>query len=558
MRDKLRSLLLATYKSLESQLGCRIPDDFQFDLDVPKNKTHGDFAANLALRLKSLANQNPREIARTIKQIIEQEAAIPKELKSIVKEIRVEGPGFLNFFLTQNSRADVLSRIHTTDRDYGCSDDGKGKKVLIEFVSANPTGPLTIAHGRQAAIGDTLARILSSVGCDVKKEFYLNDAGRQINLLGQSVWAAYRMQHEGGESDLIPADGYHGEYIKIYGKDFYTQTKGTLVNEVVDVAIQKCTQYAVEVTLNQIKEDLRAIGVVFDFYYEEHQLHEKGKVESAINTLQKKGYLKTEEGALWFKSTDFGDDKDRVLKKSNGELTYLTADIAYHLSKFERGFKQLVNLWGPDHHGYVARLKAACQALGYPPAAITILLVQLTTLYRNGEPVRMSTRAGQFVTLKELTDEVGADAARFFFLMRRVESHLDFDLELAKAKSQDNPVYYLQYAHARIAGILKNADRTIEPSCRVELLTADEEIALMKQLAEYPEVLKQAARSFEPFRLVDYLQGLAALFHKFYSVCRVISEDSELTKVRLLLTDCVRIVLRNGLEILGISHPDKM
>ncbi len=522
-----------------------------YAIDIPKNREHGDFALNLALKLAGIAKQKPRDVALTIQNILKTHPAS----SGLIREIKVEGPGFINLFLTEKSRADILRAILEQNVKFGESNHGTGKKINIEFVSANPTGPLTIAHGRQAIVGDVLARILKAVGFKVHKEFYLNDAGRQVNLYRQTF--SIRLRQLLGEDIELPEDGYHGEYITASAESFKTKYPHLKPEDVLDPENIVYSE-AIEERLNEIKIDLKDVGVIFDEYFSEQSLYKNQSVDKVLKKLQDKNYLYEAEGALWFRSTDFGDDKDRVLKKQNGEYTYFLPDIAYHEEKFKRGFDRLINLWGPDHHGYIPRVKAACQAMGYSPERIQILIVQLVTLYRRGEQVRMSKRAGEYVTLKDLVDEVGKDATRFFFLMRRVESHLDFDLELAKEKSQDNPVYYLQYAHARIASILASANQTIRGDAETDLLTAKEEVDLLKNIGEYPQVLKQAADSLEPYRLVDYLRELAALFHKFYASCRVIGEDSKLTEARLLLADCVRIVLRNGLRILGISQPEKM
>jgi arginyl-tRNA synthetase len=428
---------------------------------------------------------------------------------------------------------------------------------------------LTIAHGRQAAVGDCLARILRFTGHTVHCEYYLNDAGRQMNMLAQSVWVRYNELL--GMEIPFPEDGYQGDYVRDIARDIIEkEKKDGLLRDPEEKAVEFCGLYAVKYLMRSIEEDLAKMQVHFDSYFSEKTLYAKNAVEHALGVLRQKGYLYESEGALWFRSTDLGDDKDRVVKKSTGEYTYLAPDIAYHLSKYERGYNMLVNFWGPDHHGYIPRLKAACRVLGYPPEAIHIGTVQLTTLFRKGQPVRMSTRAGEFVTLKELYEEVGVDATRFFFVMRRQESHLDFDLDLAKEQSQENPVYYLQYAHARIASLLKFAETGVTAPPPVagsrpkagkvdlKLLATAEEAELIGCLSQFRDYLIQASRSMEPYRLADYLRQAAACFHKFYSHHRVVTEDQELTRARLLLADAARIVLRNGLELLGISQPETM
>ena len=558
MKEKLRKLvdqalpgILAELKSTDLD-----PKSINYDVELPKIKAHGDLSVNLAFQLNRILKQNPMDIANRCLTAFEKTVQKDKTFRKWVKEITVEKPGFINFRLIEESLASQLLEIRHGDQNFGLSKIGAGTKALIEFVSANPTGPLTIAHGRQAAIGDALARILTAVGYDVHKEFYLNDAGRQIRLLGQSLWIRYQ-QLFGRKADL-PEEGYQGEYL-VDTAGLLKQKKGeALLNGAEEAVLKEITQFGIESILEGIKKDLADLHVTFDEYLSESSLYVKNLVEQALELLKKKNLLYEAEGALWFRSTQFGDDKDRVLRKKTGEYTYLAPDIAYHKSKFDRKYKKLINLWGPDHHGYVPRLKAACEALGYSSKDVHILIVQLTTLYRDGIPVRMSTRAGEFVTLRELIDEVGADAARIFFLMRKVESHLDFDLVLAKQKTEENPVYYLQYAHARISSILIYAERPVEENADLALIQEPEAIDLIKKMLEYPDILKQASELLEPYRVVDYLRELAALFHKFYALHRVVSDEPERTKARLLLTDCVRIVLRNGLTLLGVSAPAKM
>lgn len=547
MRENIKRLVQSTLPELSKRLACDIPKDFSYEVEIPKNKTFGDFSINLALKLSKITGQKPREIAAAETAIIESiRRQHPKDAPWI-QSIRVEGPGFINFFLNETSRGGILQTIQRDNEKFGRSDFGQGQKVIVEFVSANPTGPLTIAHGRQAAVGDTLANILSAAGYRAHKEFYLNDAGRQVELLAKSVWARLKQTE-------VPEDGYHGHYIMDLAKEAASIIKR---HKQESDAADDVKNFAVQKMLQQIQEDLKKIKVEFNEYFKESSLYQKS-IDGALSKLKAADHVFEAEGALWFRSTAFGDDKDRVLKRGTGEYTYFAPDIAYHESKFTRGFDLLINLWGPDHHGYIARVKAACAALGHSPDQLKVLIVQLVTLYRRGEQVRMSKRAGEYVTLRELIDEVGADATRFFFLMRRVESPLDFDLELAKEKSQDNPVYYLQYAHARICSMVEFSKRTPNVNADVSCLSEKEEVALLQWLAEYPEVIKQAARSLEPYRVVDYLRELAASFHSFYGACRVVSDDEMLTSARLLLTDCVRIVLRNGLQLLGISQPTSM
>ena len=557
MKEALRETLQKAVEEYSSKKGFSLPPHFQIELDLSRDASHGDLTTPVAFRLAKLAKEKPSRVAEELLPFLQKQIENERSQTKLVSRWEIAGGGFINFFVPPTQLAEILVEIHQKDQNYGKSDFGHAKKVLIEFVSANPTGPLTIAHGRQAVIGDALARILKATGFRVTKEYYLNDTGRQINLFGESLLSRHLALF--GIELPLPEEGYQGEYLKELALKLRDKKGETLTKIDRAEAGRMCTDYAVREILEGIVEDLLAVRVEFDRYSSERSIREEKKVEQAIELLKKKNLIYEEEEALWFRSTEFGDDKDRVLRKKTGEYTYLAPDIAYHWTKFERGFEWLVNLWGPDHHGYIPRLTAACQALGYlPKDQLKILIVQLVTLYRKGQPVRMSTRAGEFVTLRELFEEVGVDATRFFFLLRRVESHLDFDLDLAKKQSDENPVYYLQYAHARISGILKFAERPVEAKVNLERLGAPEEVELVKKLQEFPEVLVGASQSLEPYRVVEYLREVAAVFHKFYALHRVVTEDRELTAARLLLVDGVRIVLRNGLAVLGVSHPETM
>ncbi|MBN1689070.1 MAG: arginine--tRNA ligase [Candidatus Omnitrophica bacterium] len=553
MKESIESVIMNHLKEYAKAKGVDLPGDLAVDLVVTKDPSHGDFSTNIFFKLAKAMKEKPSAIAVEIAGLIQKD----KEAKKAgILKCEVAGPGFMNIYLEKESLGKALQEVRKQDEKYGESDSGQKKKVLIEFVSANPTGPLTIAHGRQAAVGDSIARILKAAGYDVVKEFYLNDAGRQITLLGESLYARY-LQHFEHEAE-VPPEGYQGEYLLELAKKLAGEQGDQLLAQKKDKSVDLCREYAVKHLLGLIQTDLKKIDVEFDDYFQESTLYKKGSVQEAIDYLNQNKHLYEEDGALWFKSSKFGDDKDRVVKKSTGEWTYLAPDIAYHRYKFQRGFQWLINLWGPDHHGYVSRLKAACQALGHDAKEVAICIVQLTTLYRKGQPVRMSTRAGEFVTLRELVDEVGADAARFFFIMRKVSSHLDFDLDLAKQKSQENPVYYLQYAHARIASLLKYAERTVPKTANFDLLDSKEERELIKRIVDYPKAIARAGEALEPYRVVDYLHELATEFHKFYSFHRVVTENEELTGARLILVEATRIVLRNGLAMLGISRPETM
>ncbi len=555
MKSVLANLLTKTLREYSQAQGISLPDPLEYDLMISRDPAHGDFATNLPFKLARLFRKRPNQIADELVLLLEKKMQAESKLAGI-ERFEVAGNGFINFYFEKDSLAQILIEIHKKDRRYGASEHGAGKRVLLEFVSANPTGPLTIAHGRQAAVGDALARILRCSGYEVHTEYYLNDAGRQMNLLGASLWVRYLELL--GQSRPLPEDGYRGEYLVKIAEKLVRDKKDKWLKEDETHAVVLCRQFAMDEIMGDILKDLDRIHVKFDQCFRESGLYEKGAVDEALNNLTDHGHLYEKDGALWFRSTAFGDDKDRVVKRSSGEYTYLAPDIAYHRHKFQRGFNWLINFWGPDHHGYISRLKAACQALGHSAEEVSVRIVQLTTLYRKGEPVRMSTRAGEFVTLKELCDEVGVDATRFFFIMRRIESHLDFDLELAKEKSQENPVYYLQYAHARIASLLRYAARPVHTKADLGRLATQEEGELLKVLSEFPKVLIHASEALEPYTVADYLRELAASFHKFYTLHRIVTEDESLTDARLLLADCTRIVLRNGLELLGISQPESM
>jgi arginyl-tRNA synthetase len=542
--------ILSQYPS--SQLN---PKDIHFEVELPKMKEHGDLSVNLAFQLSRKLKKNPFQIATQCQTVLLARTKGNPKL-AWVKAITVEKPGFINFKVADLTIAGELTEIHKHDAEYGTSNVGKGEKVLIEFVSANPTGPLTIAHGRQAAVGDSLARIMETIGYRPHKEFYLNDAGRQIRLLGESLWVRY--QEACGKSATLPEGGYEGAYLTDLAQALKAKKGDKLLTEPKEQVLKLLTQFAVEEMLSGVRADLKEMHVTFDEYFSEQSLVKNKAIDKALKKLERKQLTFEADGAYWFRSTKFGDDKDRVLRKKTGELTYLAPDIAYHESKFGRGYARLINLWGPDHHGYVGRLKAACEALGYSPNQVRILIVQLTTLYRGKEPIKMSTRKGKFVTLRELMDEVGVDATRFFFLLRKVASHLDFDLELAKQKTDENPVYYVQYAHARVSSLIGFAKRKVKRDVDLALIRSSEELELIKKMSEYPTALVQSAEHLEPYRIADYLRELSVAFHKFYAHHRVVSEDTKLTDARLLLVDCVRIVLRNGLELLGVSAPKSM
>ncbi|HWR72924.1 MAG TPA: arginine--tRNA ligase, partial [Nitrospirota bacterium] len=474
-------------------------------LGTPREKNHGDLATTLALTLAKGEGKPPRKIA----EIIVNHIADPE---GVIARTEIAGPGFINFFLRQDRWRETLFDIDAEGDRYGLPDVGKGEKVLVEFVSANPTGPLHVGHGRGAAVGDALANLLQATGFDVQREFYINDAGRQVRLLALSVYSRY--QQALGKDAPFPEDGYHGSYIEEIAKGFISLHGGKYLGIPFDECVDAFAGYAKEAMLEDIRKDLDAFGVRFDTWFSEKSLLADGSVKSSLDELMESRNLYEKDGALWLRSTVFGDDKDRVVVKKDGDYTYLATDIAYHRNKLGRGFKTLVNIWGADHHGYIPRVQAVVQAFGHPRESLQVLLVQLVTLLRHGQPVPMSKRAGDFVTLRDVVQEVGADAARYIFLTRRSDSHLDFDLDVAKEQSRENPVYYVQYAHARLASLFREAEtRGIAAPARetadISLLDLEEEQNIIKMLAKYPEVVEEAALAHEPHRLTFYLQDLA-------------------------------------------------
>jgi len=530
---------------LSGKFPVQIPAPEELSLDLPTDSRFGDFTTNIALKLSKSLKKPPREIAAAVVESIQKE--IPKSgLKDLICQVKVEGAGFVNFYLEPNYFYTQLSKIITQGKDALKLDKGEGKKVLIEFVSANPTGSLSIAHARQAAVGDCLANVLSFIGFKVSREYYLNDEGNQINILGKSV--ELRRQELAGKAIEFPEDYYQGDYIRDIAKEADK-------NKIKD---NDLGDFAADLILKIIKQELIDFGVKFDCWYSQKELAKSGKVEQAFEQLKKEGFLYEQDGAFWFKSTAFGDDKDRVVIKTDGSQTYLAPDIAYHEDKFNRGFNWLINLWGPDHHGYINRIKAAIQAFGHSGNSLSVVIVQLATIFRNGQPIQMSTRRGQYITLREVLDEVGSDAARFFFLMRRTSSHLDFDLEVAKKQSSENPVYYVQYAHARICSILRSATVQIKGNLELSVLKEKEELNLIKKMLEFKAVQNVCLATCDPYLLTVYLQELSESFHKFYDLHRVLGQTDALTSARLALINGTKIVLSCGLELLGVSQPESM
>ena len=554
MKNKIIALIETAVNScFQKRLIPKIDLPF-LEVDIPDNPEHGDYASNVAMILASQAKLNPRKIA----QIIQENISDPE---NIIGKTQIAGPGFLNFFIKDSEWQKALQNIEKQKEKYGCLDSGGGKKVQVEFVSANPTGPLHIGHARGAVVGDVITNLLKTAGYRVSKEYYINDAGNQMNNLGQSVLLRYRELL--GEKITFPEACYHGDYIKdIAGKIIKKEGNKYLISNKEDT-IKYFTEIAGQTILEEIKDDLQDFGVTFDEYFSEKELYKNNGVTELLDKLQKKGFVYSDGETLWFKTTDFGDEKDRVVVRKTGEPTYFAADIAYHQNKFARGFKMIIDIWGADHHGYMPRLWAGIQALGHDKNELKIILVQLVNLLRDGVPVAMSTRSGEFVTLREVLDEVGKDAARYNFLMRRSDSHLDFDLEIAKKQSNENPVYYVQYAHARICSILRMAQERgialpayadIDPA----LLNEPEEKTLIKLMVRYPETIYGAAKTLEPHRITFYLNELAGIFHSYYNKNKVISENDRLTAARLFLVTAISIVIQNALKILGVNAPEKM
>ncbi len=525
-----------------------LPD---FVIETPKDEKNGDFSTNLAMQLTRILRQNPRKIAEAIVGGI--------DLPGLVERVEIAGPGFINFYLVPGWLNRVLPAIQEEDADYGKSNAGGGEHVQVEFVSANPTGLLHMGNARGGALGDTLAAVLNEAGYVCDKEYYINDAGNQVENLGKSVEARY-FELLGRDDYQIPEDGYHGKDIIATAQRLLDEKGESLVDLPEAERRELMKNYALKEKVACIRGSLENFGVVFDNWFSEQSLHDAGSVHEVVDILREKGYVYEKDGAQWLRATDWGEEKDEVLVRSNGTPTYFAADIAYHRDKFERGYKRLINIWGADHHGHVARLKGAMTALGYDGDAITVILMQLVRLYRGGEIVKMSKRSGKYVTLDELIEEVGKEAARFFFIMRSPDSALDFDLDLAKAESSDNPVYYVQYAHARICSILSVAGVETPKAADVDLslLTEENERVLIRKLAEWPQEVADAARELAPYHLAYYAKELANAFHSFYNSCKVLTDDARLRDARLALVDCTRITLRNVLTLLGLSAPERM
>ncbi len=522
-------------------------------LETPKEKEHGDFATNLAMQLAGVAKKAPRLIAEDITSNFDKS-------KASIEKMEIAGPGFINFFLDNSYLRDLIPSIVNEGKTYGKTNYGGQEKVQVEFVSANPTGNLHLGHARGAAVGDSLCNILTMAGYDVTREYYINDAGNQISNLALSVEARY-LQALGVDADM-PEDGYHGADVQQFGKELAEKHGEQYVDVEKEERLAFFREYGLKREMEKLKQDLLDFGVDFDVWFSETSLYEDGKIEETLQLLEESQEVYKEDGAIWFKSTNYGDDKDRVLVKSDGTYTYLTPDIAYHKNKFERGFKKVINIWGADHHGYIPRMRAAVQALGYNKEQLETQIIQMVNLYENGEKVKMSKRTGKAVTLRDLMEEVGIDATRYFFAMRSADTHLDFDLDLAKSQSNENPVYYVQYAHARLCSIFRQAEEkgfAFEPEADLSAVATEKEYDLLKKMGEFPEIVALAAEKYAPHRITNYLHELSSAFHSFYNAERVVdSEDERKTKARLVLVKAVQTTLQNGMRLIGVSAPEKM
>ncbi|GFO77368.1 arginyl-tRNA synthetase [Bathymodiolus platifrons methanotrophic gill symbiont] len=586
MKQKLESLLLHAVETLKTDGILERELKPQINIERARDQQHGDFATNLAMILCKQAKMNPRQLAEKIIAILPADEAVTK--------VELAGPGFINFFIDPKAQYQIISTIHDLGNKFGLSQIGAGKKVQVEFVSANPTGPLHVGHGRGAAYGSAVADLLTAAGFEVEREYYVNDAGRQMDILTASVWLRYL--EECGEVLTFPSNGYRGDYIREIAANIHRESNNEYRHPValvfeeipadepqggdkdkhIDALIARAKtllgtkqyhdvfQAGLNEILADIRMDLSEFGVDYQQWFSERQLMDDGSIDQALTRLREAGHLYEKEGATWFASSQLGDEKDRVVIRENGQSTYFASDIAYHMNKLDRGFDQIINIWGADHHGYIPRVKAAMQALGADTDKLKVLLVQFAVLYRGGEQVQMSTRSGSFVTLRQLRNEVGLDAARFFYVMRKSEQHMDFDLKLATSKTNENPVFYVQYAHARVCSVLKQLaekglQRDIQAGAEnLDKLTEEQEIALVSSLTRYPEVLERAAVQYEPHLLINYLRELAAEFHTYYNAHQFIVDDVPLRNARLNLIYSVKQVLANGLNLLRINTPEAM
>jgi arginyl-tRNA synthetase len=557
VRNRLMEMLSDAITPLLPEAAENPPGSLAIELDTPNLSQHGDYATNVAFNLARSLRRSPRDMAAQV-------VANIKDPDHVILRTEIAGPGFINIFIQPSAWHDVLLEILERRSAYGLQDSGSGKRVQVEFVSANPTGPLHIGHGRGAATGDVLANILTACGYEVEREYYINDAGNQMDTLGRSLY--YRYRESLGENVAFPEGHYQGDYMRELARQFVEEEGTEYQKSPLDNVLPVFTRFAGLKILDGIREDLDRFGVHFDHWFSEQTLHDTNALLGTIDALIARGYVYESDSAKWFRSTTFGDEKDRVVIRSNGVSTYFAADLAYHRNKFERGFDTVIDIWGADHHGYVERMMAGAQALGRDRDDLRIILVQLVNLLRGGRPVAMSTRAGEFVTLREVIDEVGKDAARFIFLTRRSDSPLDFDLDVAKSQSNENPVYYVQYAHARLCSIFEVARQRGIPyqgptgigRAVVERLVLPEELNLLKLLGEYPHVIAKCAAALQSHFIPYYLHELVSHFHSYYNQNRIISEDAELTEARLAMADAIRMVVANAMKLLGVGAPEKM
>ncbi len=523
-------------------------------VEIPRVAEHGDFSTNAAMQLAKPIGRKPREVAEALVAAIRE-----SDDRGWFRDLTVAGPGFINMVLSDDAWREVLATALSKGERFGSSDLGRGEKLLLEFVSANPTGPLHVGHGRGAAVGDALARLLAFTGHRVVTEYYVNDVGNQMDNLGRSLLARYRQAC--GRDASLPQDGYRGDYLADLAREYRSEAGDRFAEASDDEALPVFRKVACDRILDGIRKDLDAFNVRFDNWFREESLHASGSVGGAVSDLRARGQLYESDGAVYFRSESHGDEKDRVLVRSDGRTTYFAADVAYHRDKYERSFDRMIDIWGADHHGYAPRLSAALRGLGLPPGRLEILLVQFVTLVRDGKAVQMSTRSGEFTTLREVLDEVGVDAARFFYLLRSFHSHLDFDLTLAKTQSSENPVYYIQYVHARICSIFREAAErgiAVADNPPIAALTLPDEVGLMKSLARFPDVISESVRLREPHRIPFYLLDLARDFHAFYHNHRFLGETPERTQGRLALARAVRNVVATGLSLIGVSAPERM
>ncbi|UGB30821.1 arginine--tRNA ligase [Metabacillus sp. B2-18] len=546
LKDEIKASVLKAGLAEEAQ----IPDVL---LELPKEKAHGDYSTNMAMQLARVAKKAPRAIAEAIVENFDKE-------KGSIEKIEIAGPGFINFYMNNSYLSDLIPNILKAGESYGEINVGNKEKVQVEFVSANPTGDLHLGHARGAAVGDSLCNVLAKAGYDVSREYYINDAGNQINNLALSVEARY-FQALGKDTEM-PEDGYHGEDIVGIGKKLAEEHGDKFVEQSSDERLSFFREYGLKYEMAKLKADLEEFRVPFDVWYSETSLYHNGKIDNALAALREKGHIYEEDGATWFRSTTFGDDKDRVLIKNDGSYTYLTPDLAYHKDKLDRGFTKLINVWGADHHGYIPRMKAAIEALGYGKDTLEVEIIQLVHLYKNGEKMKMSKRTGKAVTMRDLIEEVGLDAVRYFFAMRSADTHMDFDLDLAVSKSNENPVYYAQYAHARICSMLRQGEEqglSFEDNLKLDEISSEKEFDLLKKLGEFPQAVAEAAQKRIPHRITNYIYDLASTLHSFYNAEKVLDpENTEKSRARLGLMKATQVTLQNALTIIGVSAPEKM